>query len=100
MIEVATAIAGLKEFEGSTFDLAIVDIFLQGANGLDVIRKMREHTPGFPIVAISGITALDFVSHRPSCSMSYVCKSRFARPNWSARSNPQPAPGLRLPRRP
>jgi DNA-binding response OmpR family regulator len=68
VVEAASAAAGLQAFEGSKFDLAIVDIFLQGANGLDVIRKMRERIPAFPIVAISGMTTLDFVVEPPEFS--------------------------------
>ena len=69
VVEVASATAGLNEFKNSNFDLAIVDIFLQESNGLDVIRKMRERIPGFPIVAISGMTTLDFVVEAPSFLM-------------------------------
>ena len=68
VVEAASGSAGLKEFEASKFDLAIVDIFLQGTNGLDVMRKMREQIPDFPIVAISGMTALDFLVDAPELS--------------------------------
>jgi DNA-binding response OmpR family regulator len=61
IVEAASGAAGLKEFENSSFDLAIVDIFLQGTNGLEVITKMRERNPNLPIVAISGMMALDSV---------------------------------------
>jgi CheY-like chemotaxis protein len=52
IVEAASGAAGLKKFENSKFDLAIVDIFLQGMNGFDVIRMMRERIPNLPIVAI------------------------------------------------
>jgi len=42
IVEAATAKAALKSFEEASFDLAIVDIFLQGANGSDLISTMRE----------------------------------------------------------
>jgi DNA-binding response OmpR family regulator len=79
VVEASNGTAGLNEFEGSKFDLAIVDIFLQGTNGLDVIRKMRERIPGFPIVAISGMTALDFVVDIPELS-GVVCLQKPFRP--------------------
>ncbi len=79
VVEAASATAGLNEFEGSKFDLAIVDIFLQGTNGIDVIRKMRERIPGFPIVAISGMTTLDFVVDTPELS-SVICLQKPFRP--------------------
>jgi DNA-binding response OmpR family regulator len=65
VVEAASAAAALKAFEQSSFDLAIVDIFLQGTNGFDLIGTMRERVPDLPVVAISGMTALDFVSHSP-----------------------------------
>jgi DNA-binding response OmpR family regulator len=85
VVEAATGTAGLSEFEGSKFDLAIVDIFLQGMNGLDVIRKMRERIPGFPIVAISGMTALDFVVDVPELS-GVICLQKPFRPADLARA--------------
>jgi DNA-binding response OmpR family regulator len=80
IVEAASADAGLKAFEGSEFDLAIVDIFLQGANGFDLIRMMRERVPTLPIVAISGMTTLDFVSASPELA-DVVCLQKPFRPN-------------------
>jgi DNA-binding response OmpR family regulator len=65
VVGVENAIAGLAAFAESRFDVVIVDIFLGGTNGADVIRTLREHTPDLPIVAISGVTALDFLSDSP-----------------------------------
>ncbi|HET7411591.1 MAG TPA: response regulator, partial [Pararhizobium sp.] len=53
IVEADSAAAGLKAFENSSFDVAIVDIFLQGTNGFDLITMMRERSPNLPIVAIS-----------------------------------------------
>jgi len=80
IVEAGSAATGLKAFEDSTFDLVIVDIFLQGANGFDLIRIMRERVPNLPIVAISGMTALDFVSSSPELS-DVVCLQKPFRPN-------------------
>ena len=79
VVEAASAAAGLKEFEASKFDLAIVDIFLQGTNGFEVIMKMRERIPDFPIVAISGMTMLEFVNETPELS-NVVCLQKPFRP--------------------
>ena len=75
----ATAAAGLAAFEESSFDLAIVDIFLGGTNGADVIRALRERAPNLPIVAISGVTALDFLSASPELA-NVVCLQKPFRP--------------------
>jgi DNA-binding response OmpR family regulator len=80
VVEAANAAAGLKAFEDAAMDLAIVDIFLLGGNGFDVITSMRERVPGLPIVAISGMTALDFVANAPGLS-SVVCLQKPFRPN-------------------
>jgi DNA-binding response OmpR family regulator len=80
IVEAASAEAALKAFESSSFDLAIVDIFLHGTNGLDLIRMMRERVPNLPIVAISGMTALDFVSASPELA-DVVCLQKPFRPN-------------------
>jgi CheY-like chemotaxis protein len=80
IVEAATAAAALKSFEEASFDLAIVDIFLQGSNGSDVIARMRERVPDLPIVAISGMTALDFLSISPEQS-DVICLQKPFRPN-------------------
>jgi DNA-binding response OmpR family regulator len=80
IIEAATAAAGLKAFGESSFDLVIVDIFLQGTNGFDIIRTMRERVPALPVIAISGMTALDFVSASPGFA-DVICLQKPFRPN-------------------
>jgi DNA-binding NtrC family response regulator len=80
IIEAASAAAALQAFEGSTFDVAIVDIFLQGTSGVDLITMMRERVPGLPVVAISGMTALDFVSQSPDLG-DVICLQKPFRPN-------------------
>jgi DNA-binding response OmpR family regulator len=72
--------AGLKAFAESRFDLAIVDIFLGGMNGADVIGILRERAPNLPIVAISGVAALDFLTASPELS-NVVCLQKPFRPS-------------------
>jgi DNA-binding response OmpR family regulator len=85
IVEAASADAGLREFENSRFDLVIVDIFLQGTNGFDVIAMMRERIPNLPVVAISGMTTLDFLSGSPELS-GVVCLQKPFRPNQLVRA--------------
>jgi DNA-binding NtrC family response regulator len=80
IVEAASAAAALKAFEESGFDLAVVDIFLQGTNGSDLIGTMRERVPDLPVVAISGMTALDFLSE-PAGLSTVVCLQKPFRPN-------------------
>jgi DNA-binding response OmpR family regulator len=79
-VEADSAAAGLKAFEQFSFDLAIVDVFLQGSSGIDLIEKMREGNPDLPVVAISGMTTLDFVAASPDLS-DVVCLQKPFRPN-------------------
>lgn len=80
IVEAASAVAALKAFEEQSFDLAIVDIFLQGTNGSDLIGTLRERMPDLPVVAISGMTALDFLSESPDLS-DVVCLQKPFRPH-------------------
>ena len=77
--EAESAAAGLKLFDESAFDVAIVDIFLADDNGFDVIAKLRDSVPDLPVVAISGVAPLNPASHatRPS---SVVCLQKPFRP--------------------
>lgn len=80
VVEAASAAAGMKAFEETAFDLAIVDVFLQGSNGVDLIAAMRERVRDLPIIAISGMTALDFVTESPELS-NVVCLQKPFRPS-------------------
>jgi DNA-binding response OmpR family regulator len=85
IVEAGSGAAGLKEFENSSFDMAIVDIFLQGTNGFDVIRKMRESIPDLPVIAMSGMTALGFIAGSPDLS-DIICLQKPFRPNELVRA--------------
>lgn len=50
---------GTRAFESSRFDLVIVDIFMPGANGLDIIAGFRRQAPTVPILAMSGFRFRD-----------------------------------------
>jgi DNA-binding response OmpR family regulator len=71
---------GLKIFAESPFDAAIVDIFLGDVSGVDVIAALRERAPGLPIVAVSGMTALDFMEQSPHLA-NVICLQKPFRPN-------------------
>jgi CheY-like chemotaxis protein len=46
--------AGIRTFESGFFDLVMVDIFMPGIDGLEVIKRFRESAPRVPIIAMSG----------------------------------------------
>ena len=80
VVEAESAAAGLKAFQDASFDLAIVDIFLNDQSGVDVIAAMRERVPDLPVVAMSGMTALDFVSEG-SGMRNVACLQKPFRPH-------------------
>ena len=81
VVAVDTGAVGLQELEKSKFDLAIVDMFLKGAmNGVNVIALLRERMADLPIIAISGVAPLDFLTHDPDLS-HITCLSKPFRPN-------------------
>jgi len=55
IVEAASGAAALKAFEDYSFDVAIVDVFLRGINGFDLITMMRERVSDLAIIAISGM---------------------------------------------
>ncbi|WP_167767474.1 response regulator [Bradyrhizobium frederickii] len=78
--EADSGAAGLKTFAEGRFDAAIVDIFLGDTSGINVIAALRERAPGIPIVAVSGMTALDFMEASPHLA-NVICLQKPFRPN-------------------
>lgn len=54
MVTASRAHAGLHALKQSSFDIAIVDIFIPGMGGLDAIQMIRQLLPSIPIVAMTG----------------------------------------------
>jgi len=80
VVEAESGVAGLKAFSEGVFAAAIVDIFLADTSGVDLMVAIRERVPGFPIVAVSGMTALNFVGEAPDLA-DVVCLQKPFRPN-------------------
>jgi DNA-binding response OmpR family regulator len=55
--------AGMRAFEASSFDLVIVDIFMPGANGLEIIAELKNRAPAVPILAMSGFRFRNSTDH-------------------------------------
>lgn len=82
---------GLRRFETSTFDLAIVDIYMPGLDGVKVIKELRKLNPSFPVIAISGVmlgssnrTALDIFPIAAGLSDVVCLKKPFRAPELLA----------------
>jgi DNA-binding NtrC family response regulator len=77
--EAESAKTALKAFAESSFDVAVVDIFLEDICGFDLIATMREQVPNLPVVAVSGMATLEAVV-RSSDLSNVVCLQKPFRP--------------------
>lgn len=80
VVEADSGAAGVKAFTETCVDAAIVDIFLGDTSGVEVITTLRELAPSLPVVAVSGMTALDFMEQSPHLA-NVVCLQKPFRPN-------------------
>jgi DNA-binding response OmpR family regulator len=55
--------AGLNLLDADEFDLAIVDIFMPGADGLETIRALRQHRQTLPVIVMSGLQFSSSILH-------------------------------------
>jgi CheY-like chemotaxis protein len=76
--------AGVQAFESSKFDVAMVDIFIPGMDGLKIIKGFRERMPAVPIVAMSGFRfrnsmapTLDFLGMAAQLGATYCLRKPF-----------------------
>jgi DNA-binding response OmpR family regulator len=80
VVEADSGAAGVKAFSAASFDAAIVAIFLGDTSGVEVISTLRELAPRLPVIAVSGMTALDFMEQSPHLA-NVVCLQKPFRPN-------------------
>jgi CheY-like chemotaxis protein len=83
VVGVADGAAALNEFQGSAFDLAVVDIYMPGLDGVKLIKAMRQRLPDFPVVAMSGVflasqrMTLDYLPGLPGLTKITCLKKPF-----------------------
>jgi DNA-binding response OmpR family regulator len=77
---------GMRAFEASSFGLVIVDIFMPGANGLEIIAELKNRAPEIPILAISGFRfrssmdpGLDFLGMANAAGAAVCLRKPFTR---------------------
>lgn len=56
---VKSAEVALKIFEGKPYDLIITDIILPGINGIELLKKFKEHNPENIIIIITAFASLE-----------------------------------------
>jgi DNA-binding response OmpR family regulator len=56
--EAASGLAALDLLENETFDLALVDLRMAGVDGLEVMRQLRERSPGTQIIIVTAYASV------------------------------------------
>jgi DNA-binding response OmpR family regulator len=76
---------GIKALESSSFDLVMVDLFMPGMNGLEIIAIFRQQVPMLPILAVSGFRyrntmdpGLDFLGMAASAGATVCLRKPFS----------------------
>jgi CheY-like chemotaxis protein len=54
VVEAPDGKSGIDAIKARQFDLAIVDLFMPGMNGLDTTKAIRKISPDLPIITASG----------------------------------------------
>ncbi len=49
----------LKRLQHETFDLVVTDLKMPGISGMDVLKFIKQHHPGLPVVFITGYSSVD-----------------------------------------
>jgi CheY-like chemotaxis protein len=58
VVAVESGRAGKQALEATSFDAAIVDVFMPEMDGLETIKALRRRCPELPIIAVSGAISL------------------------------------------
>jgi CheY-like chemotaxis protein len=54
VILAADGLEGMRQYQSTPVDAALVDLFMPRREGLETIKALRQQSPDFPIIAISG----------------------------------------------
>ncbi|HCN31073.1 MAG TPA: DNA-binding response regulator [Verrucomicrobiales bacterium] len=53
VLEAAEGISGMEQAAKASFDLMLLDLVLPNHNGFEILRALREHRPGTPVIILS-----------------------------------------------
>jgi len=66
VVAVADGQSGVDAVKSGSFDLAIVDVFMPGMDGLQATRAMRQLDPKLAVIAVSGFMMGDRLLEMPN----------------------------------
>jgi CheY-like chemotaxis protein len=79
LVHVETLATALKRMHEEQFDVILLDFFLPGSQGVESLRRLREHAPDIPIVFLTGLTDDDLGQQMlESGAQGYLVKGRIA----------------------
>lgn len=58
VIDASTGEDGIRLFQSNKIDVAIVDYWMSGMNGLSVAREIKRLDPAMPVIMLSGLPEL------------------------------------------
>ena len=50
---------GLRAFVAAAAELVIIDLYMNGRDGMETMSDLRKHAPKVPIIAMSGMSLAD-----------------------------------------
>ena len=53
VLEAAEGLSGMEQAQKATFDLLLLDLVLPNHNGFEILRALKEHRPGTPVIILS-----------------------------------------------
>ncbi|MBB5038974.1 response regulator transcription factor [Prosthecobacter dejongeii] len=53
VLEAAEGLSGMEQAQKATFDLMLLDLVLPNHNGFEILRALKEHRPGTPVIILS-----------------------------------------------
>jgi CheY-like chemotaxis protein len=66
VVTAASGAAAIEAVKADTFDVAVVDLFMPGMDGLETTRAMRQCDPHLPVIAVSGFMLGDRLLEMPN----------------------------------
>ncbi len=77
ILEASKATEALEQIEKHHIDLILLDILLQGASGLDILKVMRRRHLQIPIIIISGYVTQDLASEAANLGVKHIVAKPF-----------------------
>lgn len=53
VLEAAEGLSGMEQAQKAAFDLMLLDLVLPNHNGFEILRALRDHRPGTPVIILS-----------------------------------------------